>query len=347
MKAPAMRHRLGLVVGKFSPLHRGHAQVIAAAIAQCERVLVLGYSQPELRGCEAARREAWIAQSFPQVINVQLDDARLRARCAALGIAPRALPPNDAADAEHQAYLAWLLLGPVGLQPDAIFGSEDYLAPCARVLARSFGHEVVPVCVDPARSAHPVSATRIRSDVHAHRDWLDPHVYQDFVARVVFLGGESSGKTTLARAMAERGQTVWVPEYGRERWVAQDGRLGLDDLIDIARVQIEREQALHRRAVRHLFCDTSALTTLGYAGWMFDAAPPQLVAMAERPYDLAVLCAPDFEFVQDGTRRDDGFRLRQHAWYEAQLDRLGMRWMHADGNLDRRIALVSAALPAG
>jgi nicotinamide riboside kinase len=45
-----------------------------------------------------------------------------------------------------------------------------------------------------------------------------PQVYADHVQRVAFIGGESSGKTTLARVLAERLQTVWVPEYGRTLW---------------------------------------------------------------------------------------------------------------------------------
>ena len=338
------RYRLGLVVGKFSPLHLGHAQVIDAALAQCEQVLVLGYSQPEFRGCERARREAWIAHCFPSVINVQLDDASIHARCAALGIAARPLPLNTAADAVHQDYLAWLLRGPVGLAPDAMFGSEAYLAPCAQRLSRQLGHPVHPVCVDAGRSAHPISASRIRADVHAHRAWLAPAVYRDFVPRVVFLGGESSGKTTLAAAMAEHFASVWVPEYGRERWEQCAGRLTEADLIDIGRVQAAREEAMHAQAVRFLFCDTSPLTTLGYAHWMFGTAPPALADLARRRYDLTVLCAPDFAFVQDGTRRDPAFRQQQHAWYEAQLAGSDARWIVATGALKQRVAQVAEAL---
>lgn len=345
MSAPTPRYRLGLVVGKFSPLHRGHAQVIEAALAQCEQVLVLGYSQPEFRGCERARREAWIARCFPSVINVQIDDAQLRRHCAALGIAAQPIPPNTAADAAHQDYLAWLLRGPVGLVPDAMFGSEAYLAPCAHTLSRQLGCAVEPVCVDLERVRHPISATRIRADVHAHRAWLDPAVYRDFVPRVVFLGGESSGKTTLARAMADHTGTAWVPEYGRERWEQCGGQLTQADLIEIARIQIAREEALHAQAERYLFCDTSALTTLGYAQWMFGTEPPELVAMARRAYDLIVLCAPDFDFVQDGTRRDAAFRLQQHAWYEARLTRSDARWIPAGGTLPQRIARVAEILP--
>ncbi len=340
------RFRLGLVVGKFSPLHRGHEGVIAAALARCDRVLVLGYSQPEFEGCTRARRAAWIARRFPEVIDVQLDADALQRRCAARGLPARPLPDNTADDTTHQHFLAWLLAEVLQAMPDAMFASEAYLAPCCAVLAQRFGRPVAAVMVDARRAQVPISASRVRADVHGLRAWLAPEVYRDFVGRICFVGGESSGKTTLARAMAESLGTVWAPEYGRERWDACAGALTLADLIDIARVQIEREEHLLAQATRHLFCDTSPLTTLGYAGWMFGAAPPELVALAQRPYDLVVLCAPDFAFVQDGTRRDAAFRQRQHAWYLERLARWPGPWCIAQGGLAERMRQLDAALQA-
>jgi len=60
--------------------------------------------------------------------------------------------------------------------------------------------------------------------------------------RIAILGTASSGKTTLAAALAERYQTVWVPEYLRE-FVDTAGRVPVaEDQIHIARTQLVREQ---------------------------------------------------------------------------------------------------------
>lgn len=344
MKPPGQRHRLGLVVGKFSPLHRGHEHVIQHALAACEQVLVLGYSQPPFPGCGRGQREAWVARRFPQAINLQLDDAWLQRRCAERGLAWQPMPANTAPDAEQQAWLGWLLSGPLGLRPDAMYASEPYVVPTCEVLSRALGHTVTPVCVDLARQTHPISATQIRRNVHAHREWLHPDVYRDFVHRVVLLGGESSGKTTLAQALAAEFRTAWVPEYGRERWVECNGQLTLQDLLDIGRIQIEREEAQLPQARGVLFCDTSPLTTLGYALWMFGQQPPALQALAGRPYSLTVLCDPDFCFVQDGTRQPAGFRHTQQAWYEAQLAQRPERVLRVQGPVSTRVAQVCRAL---
>lgn len=344
MTASAQRHRFGLVVGKFSPLHLGHEHLIARALAACEQVAVVGYSQPEFPGCGRAQRGAWVAQRFPQVLNLQVDDATVRARCAERGIAWHPMPPNTAPDAVQQDWFAWLLDGPLALRPDAMFASEAYVFPTCERLSRLWGHAVTPVCVDPQRRIHPVSATQIRRDPHAHREHLHPGVYRDFVRRVVLLGGESSGKTTLARALATAFDTTWVPEYGRERWVERGGELTLQDLLDIGRIQVEREEALLAKANGVLFCDTSPLTTLGYAGWMFGVQPDALHTLARRRYDLIVLCEGDFAFVQDGTRQQADFRSMQQAWYERQLEGREETVLRVRGDVTSRTVQVRAAL---
>lgn len=339
-------HRLGLVVGKFSPLHLGHEQVIQSALAACEQVLVLGYSQPPFAGCGREQREAWVNRRFPQAINRQVDDAWVRLRCAERGLAWQPIPANSAPDDEQQAWLAWLLDGPLGLRPDAMFASEAYVVPTCERLSRLWGHTVTPVCVDPGRQAHPFSATQIRHQPHAHREHLHPDVYRDFVHRVVLLGGESSGKTTLAQALAAAFNTAWVPEYGRQRWVERQGQLTLQDLLDIARIQVEHEEALLPQASGVLWCDTSPLTTLGYAGWMFGVQPETLQTLARRPYSLSVLCEPDFAFVQDGTRQRADFQRTQHTWYEAQLALRHGPVLRVRGPVAERIAQVRAAVAA-
>ena len=200
------------------------------------------------------------------------------------------------------------------------------------------------VCVDRNRIEVPISASIIRADVHASRSWLPACVYASFVERVCILGGESSGKSVLARALAEHLNTTYVAEYGRDLWMAKSGRLDYEDMLQIARRQIEAEQVAARQAFRYVFCDTSPLTTLFYSLDMFGRAEAQLRSLALRPYDGYVLCAPDFEFVQDGTRRDGAFRQRQHEWYVEQLDRAGVWYWVAQGSLAERVEQIARRL---
>jgi HTH-type transcriptional regulator, transcriptional repressor of NAD biosynthesis genes len=331
-----VRFRQGFVVGKFSPLHVGHEHLVAAARDACENLLVLSYARPELPGCAKERRARWLAARFPFARTVVL----------ANGDVERAVPHNDATGDAHGSFIAWLLEGPLATRVDAVFSSEAYGDGLAASLTAHLGTPVTHVPVDPARAAVPISGTAIRADVHAHRRFLAPEVYASFVARVALVGGESSGKSTLARALAARFETAWVHEYGRELWEARGGQLDPPDLLHIAEVQIEREERALLACNRYLFCDTTPLVTRFYAEWMFGAADESLIALAKRPYDLTFLCAGDWPFVQDGSRQNPAFRDRQHAYYADHLRRAGAPLVEIVGDLDTRLAAASAALSA-
>ncbi len=170
------------------------------------------------------------------------------------------------------------------------------------------------------------------------------------VRRVALLGGESSGKTTLARALAAALRTAWVPEYGRQLWEERRHTLDVDELTHVARVQRAWEhahaQAPEVRAAGWLVCDTTPLTTLQYSLHDHGRASDELLALSRRPYDLTVLCEPDFGFVQDGCRRDDGFRDAQHAWTLARLAEAGVQPLLVRGPVGERVALLLATLAA-
>lgn len=344
------RFNTGLVVGKFSPLHHGHQALIDHALAHCGQVLLLSWSQPELPGCGAAQREAWLQALYPQVTRLVLDDTRLAALCHARGLPVRRLPGNDEDDAHQRAFVAWVCSALWQQRVDAVFTSETYGDGFAAALQAHFTHEtgrhwpVAHVCVDLARSAVPVSGTAVRADPHAQRGFLDPRVYASFVGRIGLLGGESSGKTTLAAALAAHLQTRWAAEFGREHWEARAGALTYDDLLHIAQVQVAREDTLAAQSQRWLVCDTTPLTTLLYCLDMFGRAEPALHTLAARPYDHLFLCAPDFPFMQDGTRRGDDFRHAQHRAYQQALAERGMPYTLLQGSLTQRIERIVQAL---
>lgn len=345
------RFRHGLVVGKFSPLHRGHELLIDTARSACQRVLVLSYSQPEFDRCGAAARERWLEARCPGVQALVLDDARLARLCDEQGLLPRRLPANDAPDDVQRRFVGWLLRDLLHTTIDAVFTSESYGDGFADVLTRKFqasdpGHAgVVHVCVDAAREQRPISGTAVRADPAAWRTMVAPEVYADLVPRLCLLGGESSGKTTLAQALAARLQTCWVAEYGRERWEQLGGGvLPVHELLHVAQVQVQREIDAAQQARGWLVCDTSPLTTLQYCLLDHGTAPSALQHLAQRPYDLTVLCDGDFRFVQDGTRRDAGFRARQQARTAEALSQRGARWLLVRGSVEERVERVLAAL---
>lgn len=332
------RFRRGLIVGKFCPLHLGHEFAIREMMADCEEGIILSYTNPEFDGCDPAKRRRWLNARFPGARALVLDGCDV--------------PPNDAAEIDHRRFVARLCRARLGGSVEAVFTSEGYGDGFAQELTRCFreaepAHPPVQhIAVDAARAHFPISGSALRADIHANRRFLSPEVYADFVVRVCLLGGESSGKSTLAKALAERFGTACVPEFGRELWERQGGHLAFADMRVIAETQIAREDAAARQAHRFLFCDTSPLTTLFYSRHLFGKADRALLALAHRRYDLHLLCAPDIPFAQDGTRRDEAFRARQHRWYLDQLAARDLRWAEVSGSVAQRVAQVEAMLRA-
>jgi HTH-type transcriptional regulator, transcriptional repressor of NAD biosynthesis genes len=350
------RFRTGLVVGKFAPLHLGHQLVIDTALSQCDHVVLISWSVPEFPGCEPSIRAEWLAELYPQTTRLVVDQAWLTAWSVENRLDAPTLPSNDDPDVVHRRFVGWLCTHVLDCVVDAVFTSDDYGPGFATELERWFceqgnaDNSVTHVSVDRLREIVPTSGTKIRGALGTSKQWLSPVVAATFVKRVTILGGESSGKSTLAAALAEHYNTAWVPEYGRELWDLRNGVLSYADLLLIAAEQVRRETQAARmpRSIESgiLICDTSPLTTLLYCLDMFNQAEPELHALATRTYDLVVLCAPDFVFVQDGTRRDDTFRTTQHAWYQNELAIRTIPYIVAIGSIQARIEKVSHAYAA-
>jgi NadR type nicotinamide-nucleotide adenylyltransferase len=327
----------GLIVGKFCPLHRGHEALIDFARARSDRLVILSYTKPEFVGFPTERRAAWLAALYPDAIGLVLDDEGLAAFATREGTERRLLPHNDAPDEEHRAFVAWVCRAMLGMTVDRVFTSELYGDGFAASLARHFGHPVEHLVFDPSRTIVPISGSRMRANPSLHGRFLAKLVRRDLVRRVALIGGESTGKTTLAAALAGRLGTPWVPEYGRELWEQRGGKLEYADLLAIGREQVAREEAAADDANGWLVCDTSTLVTMFYSDAMFGQIDPELIALAARPYDMTFLCAADFPFEQDGTRRDFKFRQRQNDWYRRKLALSGTPHAILGGSLNDRV----------
>lgn len=343
----AKPYKRGLVVGKFSPLHKGHEYLIQNAFNQCEEVVVIGYSRPEFPSCSAKVREQWIKSAFPFANVLCIDAATVESwrACSAWDIS---MPCNSEADHTHRHFTYKILSSKLGLEIDAVFTSEEYGDGFAQFLsdpATGFGAPVEHVCVDLNRETFSVSGSVMRSTRNHDYGLIDQAVQADFsVQKVVFLGAESTGKSTLSRLLSEQFNEPLIEEYGRELWEEKNGELSPEDLIDICTIQTKNEDIAQSNASNFIFCDTSPITTLCYSEALFKQRCDVISAFAERPYHHVFLCEPDFPLVQDGTRKEEDFRGWQHDWYMAELSKRGIEFVSLDGGIDERLSRVSSEI---
>jgi NadR type nicotinamide-nucleotide adenylyltransferase len=164
--------------------------------------------------------------------------------------------------------------------------------------------------------------------------------------RIAILGAESTGKSTLATALAKRYDTIWVPEYLRE-FVEAEARVPYEhDQLEIARTQLARESAAAPLAQRFLFCDTTPLMTAVYSGVYWGRVDPQLEALALRhDYALTLVAAPDGPWIPDGLQRESAeVRLEVHQALIGRLERQGIEYTLLTGDLEQRIGRTAALL---
>lgn len=324
--------RRGLVVGKFMPLHRGHQFVIETALANTDDVTVVVYdSHPkgDYPPMPAEMRARWISTLYPQLENVLV-------RKDILGDIPQEEKDNPKYALDYALDLAFLG------EFDYVFSSEDYGDPFAKALgAESW-------VVDPERFMLPISGTQIRENIYENRGWVDPVVYRDLIQKVVFVGSESTGKSTIAKAMADELKTLWVHEYGRELWEKQNLTGTFRDMLKIGENHYRREQAMALHSNRYLFCDTNVWTTVQWSLWAYGTADQRLVDLAERTKGeyIWIFCDNNFGWVQDGTRELHGEKsVEFQKMQRKNLAELTEGDYHfISGSLEERVAEVKSIL---
>jgi NadR type nicotinamide-nucleotide adenylyltransferase len=166
--------------------------------------------------------------------------------------------------------------------------------------------------------------------------------------RVAILGAESSGKSTLAAALAAHYGTLWVPEYLRE-FVDTQGRVPCEaDQYRIAQTQLARENAAAAAASDFLFCDTTPLMTALYSMVYWGRVDPDLAALnARHDYAFTLVTAPDGPWVPDGLQRESAaVRESVHRQLLATLASRRIAFTLVHGSLAQRLQTVNRVLDA-
>lgn len=322
------RPATGLVLGKFMPPHAGHLFLCDFARAASDHLTILVCSLPgdEMPG---DRRTAWMRELYPECRVVWCDET---------------VPQEPAEHPDFWAIWRDLIaryVGPV----EAVFASEAYGQRLAVELSARF------IPCDPLREAVPISATAIRADPFACWPFIPRPVRPWFVRRVCVFGPESSGKTTLGRALAAALDAGFLPEYGRT-WTDVFGvEINAEALAEIAAGHVAARSAAMRVADRILVEDTDPILTCVWADMLLGERQ-QWMAGALDPADLYLLTDIDFDWIDDGTRYfpDPESRRRFDVRCEAELVDRGLPYVRVSGSPDARLdqalrAVRSAFIP--
>lgn len=282
----------GMYGGSFNPLHLGHVNCMLAAANQCDKLIVVISYGPNRGEIDIRQRYRWVYETvkhFPHVHIMTLEDPA----------------PSKAAYTEDMWYAdAQKVKAFAGEPITAIFFGSDYSM-------NSIWTKCYPEATPVVLQRDGISSTAIRKDPMACWEMMPAYVRSYFTKKVLLVGTESTGKSTLTISLARHFNTVYLEEVGRDisERSGTDQWMLPEDFTDILLQHKVKQRELIQQANRVFIEDTNCLTTLFFIGFLDGPEKESNAALAEaismlNTYDLVLLLEPDVRFVQDGDRSE-------------------------------------------
>lgn len=311
-----MRYKVGMYGGCFDPLHLGHINCILQASAMCEELhLMLCYSKVRDR-IDVRLRYRWLHETCKHLPNVVIH------------LVEDTDSTKETYDWEKGATNIKLM---IGTEIDIVFAGSDYQN--TTIFQNLYPHSKIWYF---PRSTTPISSTEIFDDPMKYWEYIPKVAQSYFCKKVLIVGGESTGKSTLVRNLALVYNTTYVEEYGRytcERAGGEDF-ITLDDLQENMIMQRASIYKAQENANKVLFVDTDSLTTSFYTNLLdfddgYDTDELGYLIDDTIHWDLVLFLEPTVPFIQDGTRSEEIMHNRQKYsdMLKAFYNRAGVRYI--------------------
>lgn len=167
--------------------------------------------------------------------------------------------------------------------------------------------------------------------------------------RIVIIGPESTGKSTLCLQLAAHYKTVWCPEYAREYLTKNGTAYTYEDLTVIAKGQLGLQEETGAKANDFYFIDTDMYVMKVWHEVVFGACPTWILkTIARTQYDLYLLCNTDLPWTKDELREYPDISTRQKLFrlYKDVVINSGTPWTIVSGTGDQRLQSAIAAVDA-
>src|SRR5258706_1507806 len=180
-------------------------------------------------------------------------------------------------------------------------------------------------------------------NIGTYWDFIPAFVRPYFVKKVCFYGPESTGKTTMAKHLAEVHQTEFVPEVSRE--MIASNAFTEEDIIRIGYAQTQRVREKVKTANRIMFCDTDLITTQIYSQTYLHRVPGILYELERQiKYDQYFLFDIDLQWIDDGLRDLGNQRKEMYDAFKDELVKRNISFINVQGNHEEREQIIKREL---
>ncbi|MDO6433381.1 AAA family ATPase [Flavitalea sp. BT771] len=162
--------------------------------------------------------------------------------------------------------------------------------------------------------------------------------------KIVIIGPESTGKSTLCEGLAAHFNTEWVREYAREYLLTHGKQYQYADLKTIARGQLELEERYAADLAGHhdpiLFIDTDMYVMKVWGEFVFGRCDPWILdQIVARDYDGYLLCRTDLPWTADELREypNEGPRETLFHMYKDCMVNQSTPWREIGGHAEERL----------
>lgn len=158
------------------------------------------------------------------------------------------------------------------------------------------------------------------------------------IKKVVVIGPESTGKSTLSAALATYYNTAWVPEYARHYLDRLDRPYEKNDLIKIATGQLQWEDEKVKEANKLLICDTDLIVLKIWSEHKYSDCPQEILDQVKtRSYNLYLLTDIDLPWKDDPQRENPHLRDYFMDIFEQEIKATGVPYVKISGDHYQRM----------
>jgi NadR type nicotinamide-nucleotide adenylyltransferase len=166
--------------------------------------------------------------------------------------------------------------------------------------------------------------------------------------KIVIIGPESTGKSTLCEMLANHYQTKWVAEYAREFLLTNGKEYTYDDLLNIAKGQLSLEdKGTSDSSLSKVFIDTDLYVMKVWCEFVFNKCHQWIIdGIVERKYDLYLLCNTDLPWTKDELREYPDLETREKLFhiYKDIMVNQNTPWVEIKGVHEERLQLAIEAV---